>query len=118
ARARARGSHRARRGSPPASRRRWASPASLRSRLPAAVARNRVGQVEERAEAALAGVSDVVDADLVRVRVDAHVRCVLLAEHEQAHRPVATVLVPVHPAFAAWEGNDPAFGYVLPLARG
>src|SRR5205823_10488476 len=85
--------------------------------LAAAVALDGVLQVEERAEPALTRRRDVVDPDLLRVRIDTHVRRVLLAEHEQAHGLVRAVLVPVHAALASGERAHLALPHVLPALR-
>src|SRR2546430_8446883 len=90
------------------------APGGLGLGLGAAVVGDGVAEVEEPAEAALARRRDVVDPDLLRVWVDADVRRVLLAGHQQPDEAVRPVLVAMHPALAAWEGANCALACVLP----
>src|SRR5437764_5580760 len=83
----------------------------------AAVAGDGLGELEQRPEPAISWARHVVDPDLVRVGVNADVRRVLLAEHQEAYRPGAAILVAVRAALAAWKGEDLAFAGVLPALR-
>jgi hypothetical protein len=84
----------------------------------AAVIRERVGDVEARAEPSLRALFGVEDADLVAVGIHAEVRPRHLTHHQHQHRPAGVVAVPVRPALAAWEGDDLAFRKLFPPAGG
>src|SRR5205814_1509872 len=83
----------------------------------AGVAGDGLGELEQRPDPAVSWARHVVDPDLVRVGVNADVRRVLLAEHQEAYRPGAAILVAVRAALAAWKGEDLAFAGVLPALR-
>src|SRR5919201_3410613 len=83
-------------------------------RFTAAVVAHSVGDVEDSSKAAVLRMRGVEDPDLVGVGIDADVRRVLLAEHQQAHTPVAPVLVTVDTTLAARERDHLACRGIAP----
>src|SRR6266851_8433539 len=59
----------------------------------------------------------IEDPDLIRIGIDADVRCVLLADHQQAHYPIASVLATVCAAFAARKRDHFALRKLAPSGR-
>ncbi len=79
-----------------------------------AVVRNGVVHIEESPEPPFIPSGGIKDAHLILVGIDAHVRCVLLADHENANDSARPILVAVPSALAARKGDHLALRQIRP----
>ena len=83
----------------------------------AAVVRRRIRDIEQCSEAPVCSTRGVEDSHLVCVRVNADVRRVLLADHQESYGLVTAVLVTVCSSFAPGKSDDLSFGQPPPSSR-